>query len=297
MEECIEILPVSLLDKNRRTVNGLRRLAGSLGLEFGWHYLLDLTWAIARLGPARGQRLMDAGAGTGVLQWYLAGQGAEVVSVDRMSRSHLPVRFRLRYHVHGLRPDDLAPTRFTKRLRSGQTSGFGERLAGSILSQARKNFPRRLDLRKGRVVIYNQDLKSLEDLPDNSLDAVVAISSLEHNDPADLPLVVAELMRLIKPGGALLATLGAACDRDWFHGPSRGWCYTEASLRQLFSLPAQVVSNYDQHDRLFTELKNCGELRYNLAEFYYRSGENGMPWGIWEPQYIPVGVCKVKADA
>ena len=297
MEECIEILRVSLLDKNRRSVNALRRLAGSLGLEFGWHYLLDLTWTISRLGPTRGKRVMDAGAGTGILQWYLAGHGAEVVSVDRMSRSHLPVRFRLRYRVGGMRPDDLAPTRFTNRLGSAGISIFGGRLAGSLISLSRKEFVKRLDLRKGRVVIYNQDLKSLNDLPDNALDAVVAISSLEHNDPADLPLVVAELMRVIKPGGTLLATLGASCDRDWFHGPSRGWCYTEATLRELFSLPAQVASNYALYDRLFNDLKNCSELRYNLAEFYYRSGENGMPWGIWDPQYIPVGVCKVKADA
>ncbi len=31
--------------------------------------------------------MLDAGAGTGVLQWYLAQQGAAVISVDRMSRA------------------------------------------------------------------------------------------------------------------------------------------------------------------------------------------------------------------
>ena len=36
------------------------------------------------------------------------------------------------------------------------------------------------------------------------------------------------------------------------------------------------------------------ELRDNLASFYFRSGDNGMPWGKWDPQYQPVGVCKVK---
>jgi SAM-dependent methyltransferase len=297
VEAWIEVLPVSLLEENRRTVNDLRRLAGSLGLEFGWHYLLDLTWMIARLGPASGLRVMDAGAGTGILQWYLAGRGAEVLSVDRMSRSQLPARFRLRYHVSGMRPDDLVPNRFTSRLGPAGSSGFGGRLAGSVISLARKNLPKRLDRRKGKVVIYNQDLKSLDDIPNNSLDAVVAISSLEHNDPTDLPLVVAELMRVIKPGGLLLATLGAARDRDWFHEPSRGWCYTEGTLKEVFGLPVETPSNYARYEELFRDLKNCGELRYNLAEFYYRSGENGMPWGIWDPKYIPVGVCKVKAHA
>jgi SAM-dependent methyltransferase len=60
------------------------------------------------------------------------------------------------------------------------------------------------------VIIYNQDLQSLADVPTASLDAIVAISALEHNTPEGLVCVVAELMRVLKPGGALLATLGAA---------------------------------------------------------------------------------------
>ena len=28
----------------------------------------------------------------------------------------------------------------------------------------------------------------------------------------------------------------------------------------------------------------------DLADFYFRSGDNGMPWGNWDPQYMPVGV-------
>jgi hypothetical protein len=39
------------------------------------------------------------------------------------------------------------------------------------------------------------------------------------------------------------------------------------------------------------------ELKNNLASFYFKSGENGMPWGEWNPEYQPVGVCKVKVEA
>ena len=110
--EVIEILPVSLLDENRLTVEALKQLANSLGLEFGWHYLLDLTWIIQRLGQVAGKFILDAGAGTGMLQWYLASMGAEVLSVDRGSRADLPVRFRKRFNVVGLRQEptpDLIP--------------------------------------------------------------------------------------------------------------------------------------------------------------------------------------------
>ena len=142
--------------------------------------------------------------------------------------------------------------------------------------------------------MYNQDLKNLTHIPDDSMDAVVAVSALEHNQPPGLVQVVKELMRVLKPGGVLLATLGAARDQDWFHEPSSGWCYTESSLRNIFNLSKNVPSNYEAYDRLFSELRDCSELRDNLASFYFKSGDNGMPWGVWDPKYQSVGVCKIK---
>jgi hypothetical protein len=66
----IEILSVDLLDQNRALVEDLKRLAKSLNLEFGWHYLLDLSWILSLLGDVDSLQVMDAGAGTGILQWY-----------------------------------------------------------------------------------------------------------------------------------------------------------------------------------------------------------------------------------
>lgn len=291
MEDKIEILSVELLDQHRSTVHALKRLAGSLGLEFGWHYLLDLTWIISLLGAVKGKRILDAGAGTGVLQWYLAEQGAEVISVDRLSRANLPLRFRRRYNVRGLRSQDLLPSATILR------QSFTERnkLQLKVKSQVR-DLAGLTDLRRvpGRVIIYNQELQNLSDLADASIDAVVAVSALEHNPPEGLPGVVIELQRVLKPDGVLLATLGAARQADWLHVPSQGWCYTDASLRRHFDLPADTLTNYDRHDDLFSALRDCAELRDGLASFYYQSGDNGMPWGRWDPQYQPVGVCKVK---
>lgn len=291
MEDKIEILSVELLDQHRPTVRALKRLAGSLGLEFGWHYLLDLTWIISLLGAVKGKRILDAGAGTGVLQWYLAKQGAEVISVDRLSRANLPLRFRRRYNVRGLRSQDLLPSATILR------QSFTERtkLQLKVKSQVR-DLAGLTDLRRvpGRVIIYNQELQNLSDLADASIDAVVAVSALEHNPPEGLPGVVIELQRVLKPDGVLLATLGAARQADWLHVPSQGWCYTDASLRRHFDLPADTLTNYDRHDDLFSALRDCAELRDGLASFYYQSGDNGMPWGRWDPQYQPVGVCKVK---
>lgn len=313
----IEILSVDLLDKNRLLVEDLKLLARSLNLEFGWHYLLDLTWIIGQISLAppcpphlwggkggllesaqsnnqRNQRsrIMDAGAGTGILQWYLAQQGAEVISVDRLDRAALPLRFRRRFRVQGLRMQDLLPDSQTLRRQWSADVPFKNKITQSARDLL--DLLRPLSLSKGRVVLYHQDLKNLVDIADNSLDAIVAVSALEHNSPQGLQEVVAEMMRVLKPGGILAATLCAARDQDTWHVPSSGWCYTDTSLRRLFDLDASVPSNYDRYDELFTALRECAELRDNLASFYSRSGDNGMPWGKWDPQYQPVGVVKVK---
>ncbi len=291
MKEKIEILSVVLLDEQRPLIEELKGLAHSLRLEFGWHYLLDLSWILSQLGNVQSKCIIDAGAGTGVIQWYLAEHGSEVISVDRESRAYLPARFRTRFRVQGLRREDLASAGDLWR----ENWRAGANMRAKISIQAR-DIAGLFELQRssGRVLIYNQDLNNLSNIGEDTVDAVVAVSALEHNNPEDLKSVVAELMRVIKPGGLLLATLGAACDRDWFHKPSRGWCYTADSLRRIFDLPSDTPTNYDQHDQLFEALKNCAELRDNLAAFYSRSGDNGMPWGIWDPQYQPVGVCKIK---
>ncbi len=295
--DIIEILPVSLLDEHRLLVNELKQTAQSFGLEFGWHYLLDLAWILNQLGNLEGKQIMDAGAGTGIIQWYMALKGAEVISVDRNSRAGLPMRFRAHIRVEGLRKEDLqAPQSSIYPTASANNQPFSPR---RILRQLKNFAKNQIDQQRkpeslGKVRIYNQDLSHLLDIPDNSLDAVVAVSSLEHNTPEGLAQVVQELQRVIKPGGVLLATLGAAKEQDWFHQASQGWCYTDSSLRKLFNMPVSTPSNYSAYDELMSDIRNCSELHDNLASFYFKSGDNGMPWGLWDPQYPPVGIRKVK---
>lgn len=300
MKEKIEILPVSLLESERHTVRQLRELAGKLKLEFGWHYLLDLSWILSQIEAIQEKRFIDAGAGTGILQWFLAERGAKVISIDRESRADLAPRFRRRFNVCGLRMDDLNDGKSgleeKPNLNYQSIKLWASDLQDRIENQLDEKRSRPAAANSGEVIIYNQDLTNLVDIDDSTVDAVVAVSSLEHNSPGDLRQVVKELMRVLKPGGALLATLAAAREEDWFHQPSRGWCYSEGSLREIFKFSPKMPSNYSRYDRLFEQLRANEELKNNLADFYSRSGDNGMPWGKWDPQYQPVGVCKIKQE-
>lgn len=296
--ERLEILTTDLLVQARPLVEDFRRLAGRLNIELGWHYLLDLPWAAQQLAPViPGMRVLDAGAGTGFMQWWLAEQGADVISVDRLSRRDLSIHFRQRYPIQGWREGDLGPASrpglrgFLPSPWPRRWHRYPQKLATSL--RAWLGNPS-IDPGKGTVFIYNQGLESIADVADASVDAIVSISSLEHNPPNVLRVCVGELMRVLKPGGRLIATLGAAKDHDWFHDPSQGWCYTETTLRDIFGLPPNCPSNYNHYDHLLEDLRNCSELRQNLADAYYKSGNNGMPWGRWDPQYQSVGLIKIK---
>ena len=84
------------------------------------------------------------------------------------------------------------------------------------------------------MFIYNKDLQDLADIASNSIDVIVSVSALEHNSPNVLPTVIMELERVLKPGGFMAVTMAASKDKDWFHEPSKGWCYTERTFRRIF---------------------------------------------------------------
>lgn len=296
----IEILSVAILRTHQALVEEMSQISKDLTIGLGWHYLLDLAWVAKELCSGTGLKVMDAGAGLGVMQWWLSSHGRDILSVDVADRSCLQRRFRKWCPVRGLRETDLQPLRYPG-FRSFLPHRKGQRWfqwplnVGAILlgMLAREPAPPR---DRGTVTFYNENLGSMSCVETGSIDVIISISALEHNSPANLRVIIKELIRVLKPGGKLVATLGAAKEKDWFHEPSHGWCYTETTLRDLFELDSDCVSNYKQYDDLFASLRDSAKLRENLAEFYFKSGNNGMPWGVWDPQYQSVGVVKVKSQ-
>src|SRR5688500_5002994 len=101
VSDCIELLGQSRLDEERAVIDRVSRLARTLRIALGWHYLLDVVWTNRQIDATPGSLILDAGAGVGIMQWILAEQGVNVLSVDRLDRSRLSVRFRVRYRVAG----------------------------------------------------------------------------------------------------------------------------------------------------------------------------------------------------
>lgn len=291
----IQLLPVTLLKDYATIVNEFKTISTDLNIGLGWHYLLDLSWVAQQVNPIDGMKILDAGAGMGIMQWWLAEKGVDVISVDRQIREYMPFRYRRRYKINGIRQEDYrSKIIMSDFLPSKPFNNFVE-YSGRVSYLFKKTFfEKTIDYANGRISIYNQDLKNLKDIPDKSIDAVISISALEHNPSDELKSCIDELMRVLKPNGKMIVTMAASNEQDWYHNPSKGWCYSEKSFHELFDLSPDCQSNFEKYDEIFEELKKCIELRDNLADFYFKSENNGMPWGIWDPKYQPVGIVKIK---
>lgn len=296
MDSKIELISTAILDQNHELSAELALTAESLALSSGWHYILDWTWTICQIDGVAGKTVVDAGAGIGLLQWYLASKGANMISIDRADRTCIPFHLLDRFNVSGYGPGD-RPLSLMELLdiwnRKASFTSRARAVARGLLGKLKPSNDRSIST--GAVKLYRANLYELSEIPDESVDTIVSISALEHNEKIeDIGVIIRELERILVPGGKLVITLPASLTEDWFFTPAYSWCLSEKTLRELFKLSEDTPSNFDQYERIFKEITDSVELRSKLSWRYFLGPNNGMPWGKWDPQYIPVGILKTK---
>ena len=267
--------------------------------EIGWHYITDIAWIHSRVKHwPRTHRILDAGGGSGPLQFLLAELGFQVTNID-MLLPEPPAAYVARYGLTQRRLTHFKETDYAGYIRGGGGSVRGalrwlKRRARAVLKRAlpdrsRPNAAVR-DPSVGTIEWVIGNVCDLRDIPDRTFDAIVSLSSLEHIPLEQLGTALSELSRVLKPdAGWAVTTSGTELDRTWLHDPSQGWCYSVTDLNDRFSAasarhqdPAAILERY----------RNCAYLKEHLASFYRRTDRCGMPWGIWDPKYIPVGLSR-----
>lgn len=156
-------------------------------IEGGKH--LEYPWAVVYGNFKPGMRVLDAGSGRGILQYYLARKGCRMSACD----------------IDGFRSRKfLKLHRFFHRLRLAP--------APDLTSRLRKN-ARFFGV---EVDYHIEPMQSLT-WPDATFDRVYSISVLEHIQPPEEQLrAVQQMARVLKPGGLMLLTL------DYVERPTAG---------------------------------------------------------------------------
>lgn len=303
----IELLSPTILYQYPQIFKEIEKLCLSLWKEIGWSYWVDLTWILARFQEQnlpRGTTVLDAGGGNGLLQFLLAYQGYNVISVDFSRRKpwllhklifpirvvndeskslahtyidHLDLVGRSKYKLHGLL-NVVVKTRF-------DVIGYFRLLVAKIL---RRLIP-------GEIVMVQSDIRNMESIPDDSIDAVVSCSVIEHMEPNNIPEAVREFKRILKSKKVVILTTSASKEKDWFHEASQGWCFTKSTLASFFGRALSENDRFIGYDERLDEYRKADELKKRLASTYFTSGHNGMPWGVWDPKYVPAGLVYINA--
>lgn len=269
--------------------------------QIGWHYWTDLAWIYtqAKSWPS-GIKVLDVGGGHGPAQFLLAEIGFNVTNVD-LCLSTPSYKYLYRYGA----TMEVLPS-YTKTDYVDHLTGlYG---LGSLRSRLRNSSLRKLvnylDAYRyscrhtrwrssthllgpvGTIRWLQGNLCAIPEIQAGSFDAVVSLSALEHIPLDLLPAALSEVRRVLCSDAKWAVTTSAsATPLTWYHEPSRGQCFGKSDLEHYFGAaglgdPAVYLSKY----------RNNQFLASNLAGFYKKSGENGMPWGKWDPAYVPVGI-------
>jgi SAM-dependent methyltransferase len=271
--------------------------------QIGWHYFTDLIWIYRKIKDLpKGSIILDAGGGTGPTQFLLLEIGFNVVNVDLLLQEP-SISFRKRYRckintVQGQRPTNYSTFIFSKNRRLWKNLYRKSPLYGLMQFMTSKpekyadacdnwRIANGMNAPVGDLSWVPGNLCSIPEIENNHFDAVVSLSALEHIDREQLQTAIDEIKRVAKPEAFwALTTSGTDRSTSWFHYPSKGWCFSAKDIEHYFD--AQYRGKNPKH--VLNQYHKCEYLKNNLASFYKKSEHYGMPWGEWNPKYIPVGI-------
>ena len=157
---------------------------------------------------------------------------------------------------------------------------------------AGKVFLKKLANVQGQIVFYRADMQKMTEIKDLSVDAIVSVSAIEHMSHEQVKNSFVEFKRILKSDGIMAITTSASKDKDWFHEPSKGWCFGEKTLEEFIEVAGakNVSSNFVNYDQYMAKLLLSDAMKQRIPSYYIGNFNCGLPNGKYEPEYQPVGI-------
>lgn len=133
------------------------------------------------------------------------------------------------------------PGHWTQFLHDGDRDAVGADLSSQLLAAARTRFP--------DPWFEQADLRALP-FEDASFDGILAWYSLIHTPPAELPEILAELARVLRPGGSVLIGFFDGIPRQPFaHAVTTAYFWDADALGVLLRDAGFVVTAQERRER------------------------------------------------
>jgi 2-polyprenyl-3-methyl-5-hydroxy-6-metoxy-1,4-benzoquinol methylase len=275
--------------------------------QIGWHYITDITWIYSHIKDwPRDFKILDAGGGGGPVQFLMAELGFDVTNID-LSITEPNVSYKNRYQITYHILPSFKSTSYENFLDANRSIGFGRMDIKNMIKKScfyklwsAKRYAQKheqwrktqeLELaRIGQIKWLKGNICNIPEVSENTFDAVVSLSAIEHIPLENLKKALKEIRRVLKTDARwAVTTSGTEKDKTWFHKPSQSNCFSSTDLEKIFGTISEGKQNPQE---ILQKYQNSGYLKENLAKFYFKSGKYGMPWGIWDPKYLPVGMTR-----
>lgn len=296
-----KILKTDLLNDSKK-LDEIDKWLKLIDWDNGWHYDLDIIWILSELernNVKKGSTILDAGAGLGIIQFILASRGYNVISLDFAPRE-IPAKVNELFDIEVVDNDinDSNPYREFIKYDSAKKTKLEVSSVKYLSFYLHKKINKASSFFKRKTYkIFNEKpqgkitflMGSFNDIPldNNSVDAIVSVSAIEHNDYECNKKAVSEFKRVLKKDGVLALTTNCTNqEKSWFHEESLGWCFSKSDFKTIFE------TNLDgDYDKVESEYKSNDLLLKRIPWAYYVSSRSGLPFGnLNNLKYLPVGV-------
>lgn len=302
-----ELLDTDLL-RDTVTLDSITRCLRIFQRPNGWHYDLDLIWIIKMLlanNVLPGSTVLDAGAGMGILQFYLAFSGYNVISIDYSDRI-----FTRRMHdlLNFQYLDTPAPTTdlYTNSVRYTLSPGFSTLFSKlfqfssytKLFSRVNRLVTEQLAYKSvtenemngfGSITVVKS---SFDSLPDNiDCDAIASLSVIEHCPPDCIPRYLNNLSKCLRtPDSPFLVTTSVnRFNRSIYNCHVKGFEFSLSDLEYLFNTSFDFTTKDLQKCALSLDVSSLFRQRLSLCSFDTLLFKDSTKNSLNVP-YIPIGL-------
>jgi ubiquinone/menaquinone biosynthesis C-methylase UbiE len=292
METTISFLDIDLGIEQKK-LKELSYWLNVLDRPNGWHYDLDHIYILNELEKNNilpGATIIDAGAGQGIMQYVLASRGYNVISLDFSPRNK-PFRANGIFSISGSGIDninydheymnfihygDSSPRSMISRLNLKKLNKIvfiPGRLFRKIKSYSFYLWARFFTNKNkyGQITYLRAPFHQIN-LSDNTADAIVSVSAIEHADINLFSENINELTRVLKNNGQLIITTsGSLTEERTYDKKVKGWNFCESEFKNLIPDSKTLLTN---KNKFINKLLSSKTFIKRIDPYYYEDQDS-----------------------
>lgn len=289
----------------KKNLNEIRYWSMVLNRPNGWHYDLDIIWILNKLNEYKikpGDWILDAGAGQGLLQFFLASKGYNIISYDYSERKIL-YRAKNIFNISYKNDQSNYKHEYMSHIKyAPENKNINDLIAyfnncglklflKNIFRWFRGYFYFILESKfinkssYGKIIMFRGSFQEISN-SDFNVQAIVSLSAIEHCNKEEIPDCLDKIFKK-SPNGPMLITTSVHSEKeDKYEDYFKSWTFGIKSLLDLFNVKIDAKEINLTED----EINKNKILWKRLASIYYERKESYFKKLGKKAPFIPIGI-------